>query len=63
MYKEKISAWVDAHKDEMLEDICELCRVNSEKMPAVRTKKQRRNGDSMAVFAIGIDEILSQCTL
>ena len=28
MYKEKISAWVDAHKDEMLEDICELCRVN-----------------------------------
>ena len=34
MYKEKISAWVDAHKDEMLEDICELCRVNSEKMPA-----------------------------
>ena len=34
MYKEKISAWVDAHKDEMLEDICELCRVNSEKMQA-----------------------------
>lgn len=34
MNKEKISAWVDAHKDEMLEDICELCRVNSEKMPA-----------------------------
>ncbi len=33
MYKEKISAWVDAHKDEMIEDICELCRINSEKMP------------------------------
>ena len=33
MYKEKISAWVDAHKDEMIEDIFELCRINSEKMP------------------------------
>lgn len=33
MYKEKISAWVDAHKEEMIEDICELCRINSEKMP------------------------------
>ena len=33
MYKEKISAWVDAHKDEMVEDIFELCRINSEKMP------------------------------
>ena len=33
MYEDKISAWVDAHKDEMIEDICELCRINSEKMP------------------------------
>ena len=28
MYKEKISAWVDAHKDEMLEDICELALLS-----------------------------------
>lgn len=34
MYKDKISAYIDAHKDEMIEDICELCRINSEKMPA-----------------------------
>ena len=33
-YTEKIEAFIDAHKQEMLEDICELCRINSEKMPA-----------------------------
>lgn len=33
MYKEKIDAFIDAHRQEMVEDICELCRINSEKMP------------------------------
>lgn len=33
MYREKIDAYIDAHTEEMLEDICELCRINSEKMP------------------------------
>ena len=33
-YKEKIESYIEAHKQEMLEDICELCRINSEKMPA-----------------------------
>lgn len=33
MYREKIDAFIDAHKQEMLDDICELCRINSEKMP------------------------------
>lgn len=33
MYREKIDAFIDAHTQEMLEDICELCRINSEKMP------------------------------
>lgn len=33
MYKEKIDAFIDAHTQEMLDDICELCRINSEKMP------------------------------
>lgn len=32
MYKEKIEAYMEAHKQEMLEDICELCRINSERM-------------------------------
>lgn len=32
MYKEKIEAYIEAHKQEMIEDICELCRINSERM-------------------------------
>lgn len=34
MYKEKIIAYLEAHKEEMLRDICELVRINSEKLPA-----------------------------
>lgn len=34
MYKEKIDKYIDAHRQEMIEDICELCRINSERMEA-----------------------------
>lgn len=34
MYKEKIENFMEQHRQEMLDDICELCRINSEKMPA-----------------------------
>lgn len=34
MYREKIVEYMDAHQQEMIEDICELCRIDSEKMPA-----------------------------
>lgn len=33
MYKKEIEAYIEAHKQEMIEDICTLCRINSEKMP------------------------------
>lgn len=33
MYKKEIEAYIESHKQEMLEDICTLCRINSEKMP------------------------------
>ena len=33
MYREKIEAYIDSHRQEMLDDICKLCRINSEKMP------------------------------
>lgn len=33
MYKGKIDAFIDARRQEMVDDICELCRINSEKMP------------------------------
>lgn len=32
MYKAKIEKYAEDHKQEMLDDICELCRINSEKM-------------------------------
>ncbi len=32
MYKEKIEAYIDGHRQEMIDDICALCRINSEKM-------------------------------
>ncbi len=31
MYRKEIEGFIDAHKDEMIEDICTLCRINSEK--------------------------------
>lgn len=34
MYKEKIDAYIEAHRQEMIDDICELCRINSERMPS-----------------------------
>lgn len=34
MYREKIDAFVEAHRQELIDDVCELCRINSEKMPA-----------------------------
>ena len=33
MYREKIEAYIDSHRQEMIDDICRLCRINSEKMP------------------------------
>ena len=34
MYREKIDAFVEAHRQELIDDVCELCRINSEKMAA-----------------------------
>ncbi len=31
MYKEKIDKYIEEHKQEMLDDICTLCRINSER--------------------------------
>lgn len=33
MYKKEIEAYIEAHKEEMVQDIFTLCRINSEKMP------------------------------
>ena len=31
-FYEQIRAYIDAHRQEMLDDICTLCRIDSEKM-------------------------------
>ena len=33
MYREKIEAYIDSHRQEMIDDICTLCRIDSQKMP------------------------------
>lgn len=35
MYREEIERYIDAHKNEMVEDIFALCRINSERTPSV----------------------------
>ncbi len=37
-YRNEISAYVDSHREEMLRDICTLCSINSERMPAEEGK-------------------------
>lgn len=37
-YRKEIEGFIDAHKDEMIEDICTLCRINSERKPYVEGK-------------------------
>lgn len=37
-YRKEIEEYIDSHKEEMLEDICTLCRINSEKAPYVEGK-------------------------
>ena len=32
-YRDKIEEYIDSHRQEMLDDIATLCRINSEKMP------------------------------
>lgn len=34
MYREKIDKFIDDHRQELIDDVCELCRINSERMPA-----------------------------
>lgn len=38
MYRKEIEEYIDSHKDQMIEDICTLCRINSEKMPYTEGK-------------------------
>ena len=38
MYKEQITKWVDDHRDELVEDVKKLVRIQSDKGPALPGK-------------------------
>lgn len=38
MYRKEIDAYIDSHQEQMLEDICALCRINSERMESSEGK-------------------------
>ena len=48
MYKKKIEEYIDAHRQEMLDDICLLCRINSERT-AYQVGKPFGDGPSRAL--------------
>ena len=50
MYKKEIEAYIEAHKEEMIQDIFTLCRINSEKMPYEEGKPYGK-GPAMALDA------------
>ena len=50
MYKKKIEEYIDAHRQEMLEDICTLCRINSERS-SYQKGKPYGDGPSRALSA------------
>ena len=37
-YRKEIEGFIDSHREDMIEDICRLCRINSEKMPYTEGK-------------------------
>lgn len=50
MYKDRIEAYIEAHKQEMLADICTLCRINSERS-SYQKGKPYGEGPSRALAA------------
>ncbi|MEG0687307.1 MAG: Sapep family Mn(2+)-dependent dipeptidase [Hungatella sp.] len=50
MYQKQIEDYIEAHKQEMIEDIFRLCRINSEKMPYEEGRP----------FGMGVAEALDQ---
>ena len=38
MYRKEIEGFIDSHRQEMIDDICKPCRINSEKMPYTEGK-------------------------
>ncbi len=56
MYREQIEAYVSSHRKEMIEDICTLCRINSEKMPSAEGKPYGEGAFEVLSAAIDMAE-------
>lgn len=49
MYKKKIEQYIEAHKQEMLDDICTLCSINSERSAYQEGSIRSAEGPSRAL--------------
>ena len=56
MYRKEIEGFIDSHREEMIEDICTLCRINSEKMPYVEGKPYGEGPFQALQAALGMAE-------
>jgi len=56
MYKKEIEAYIEAHKEEMIEDIFTLCRINSEKMPYEEGKPYGKGAARALAAALSMAE-------
>lgn len=56
MYKKEIEAYMEAHKEEMIEDIFTLCRINSEKMPYEEGKPYGKGAAQALAAALSMAE-------
>lgn len=56
MYKKEIEQYIDSHRQEMLEDICTLCRINSEKMPYTEGKPYGEGAFEALVVSLNMAE-------
>ena len=56
MYRNEIEGFIDSHREEMIEDICTLCRINSEKMPYVEGKPYGEGPFQALQAALGMAE-------
>lgn len=56
MYRTEIEQYIDSHRQEMVDDICALCRINSEKMPYTEGKPYGEGAFDALMAALNMAE-------
>lgn len=56
MYREEIEKYIDSHRQEMIDDICLLCRINSEKTPYQEGKPYGEGASKALALALSMAE-------